>query len=80
MESVSMTVRDESGYSSTLNNAVGGFVSTVAVASEFDTENEDPGVPIKEVVNAVVGTTGWKFGKDISTEKFPDESTAESDS
>tara|TARA_Y100000746_G_scaffold168418_1_gene145769 strand:- start:34 stop:276 length:243 start_codon:yes stop_codon:yes gene_type:complete len=77
MESVSITVREESGYASTLNRAVGGFVSTVAEASEFETECEDPGVPIKEVVSTVTGSTGWKFGSDISTVKFPDESTSD---
>ena len=64
----------------TLNNAVGGLVSTVAVASEFETECEDTGVLIKEVVSTVIGFSGWKFGSDIVTVKFPDGSTADVDS
>ena len=78
MESVSITVSEESGYASTLNNAVGGFVSTVTDASEFDTEDEDPGVPINEVVSTVVGSIGWKLGSVISTVKLPEGSTDES--
>ena len=35
---VSITVSEESGYASTLNNAVGGFVSTVTEARESSTE------------------------------------------
>ncbi len=71
-----MTVREESGYFSTLNKAVGGFVSTVAEASVFATECEEPGVPIRVVVSIIIGSTGWKLGSTISTVKFPNESTA----
>ena len=62
---VSITVRNESGYASTLNNAVGGFVSTVTEACSLQPSGRYPAFRYEGSWNC-----RWLYGlesRDIST-------------